>query len=57
MSSVNNYSSREQMAFDIWLCGTNEGHKTKQFVGTVIWNKFGWNINVVATATSFMHSL
>ena len=36
MPSVNNYSSREPMAFDIWLCGTNEGHKTKQFVGTVI---------------------
>lgn len=36
MSSVNNYSSREQMAFDIWLCGTNEGHKTKEFVGTMI---------------------
>ena len=57
MPSLNNYSTRSQIALDIPLCRTNKGQKNMSFFGAEIWNMLTSNIKAAATTASFTHSL
>ena len=57
MPSLNNYSTRLQMALDMPLCRTVKGQKNISFLGPKIWKKLGLNIKTAATTASFTHRL